>query len=83
MKNVMDLPAVRGKRLIADPWVPEFKVWHRQERKWAHRVMWNRYQRFTLMNTRVMIITGSSIVAHPNTVDAIGKTIVIQKEGQS
>lgn len=64
-----------GRAVHADPCIPEFKESHRQERKWAHRMMWRRYQRFTFKQARVVIIMDNVIIAHPNTVDLMMKSI--------
>lgn len=66
---------LNGRAIHADPCIPEFKESHRQERKWAHRVMWRRYQRFTVKQERVVIIMGDMIVTHPNTLELMKKII--------
>ena len=70
-------PSMSGVSVHADPSLPEFKETHRQERKWAHRVMWNRHQRFTVFQRLLVVKTGGKLFAHPNTVERLkGMTIV-------
>lgn len=56
-----------GIRVVADPAVPEFKESHRQERKWARRVMFERYRRFDIKYERVMFCYNGQTIVHPNT----------------
>lgn len=51
--------------------VPEFKESHRKERKWAHRLMFKRYQRFTYKYERVVISMGGELYVHPNTMKVL------------
>jgi hypothetical protein len=48
--------------------VPEFMEGHRQERKWAHRVMWQRSRRFNITMVRGALIgPNGTVFVHPNT----------------
>ncbi|MGK8471183.1 hypothetical protein ACRS34_09580 [Stutzerimonas stutzeri] len=60
-----------GTQVIESVFIPEFKEVHRQERKWAHRVMWNRNQRFKIKSERVVLLVGGVLHAHPNTAKII------------
>ncbi len=60
-----------GLQIRADKYIPETKEVHRQERKWAHRCMWKRYQRFTIKTTPLILRTANGLFAHPNTVELL------------
>lgn len=64
-----------GIEVKADPFLPEFIDLHKKERKWAHRVMWRRCQRFTITQRRLYIKVGSCLHAHPNTVELLKQQI--------
>lgn len=54
-------------RVFEDLCVPEFKEGHRQERKWVHRVMYQRYRRFNVTMVRCVICFKGAYFMHPNT----------------
>lgn len=60
-----------GLQIHADKYIPETKEVHRQERKWAHRCMWQRDQRFTIKTTPLLLRTANGLFAHPNTVERL------------
>jgi hypothetical protein len=64
-----------GMTVLADPHVPELVESHRQERKWAHRVMWQRGQRFKVTTCRMFLRMGSALIAHPNTVEMLNQQL--------
>lgn len=62
-------------RLQSDPCIPERQERHRQERKWAHRVMWRRGQRFKIETGPVIIVIAGTWYAHPSTIELLQKSI--------
>jgi hypothetical protein len=54
-------------RVVESLFVPEFIEGHRQERKWAHRVMWQRNRRFKITMVRGLLMVGGVAHMHPNT----------------
>lgn len=54
-------------RIVESKFIPEFQEGHRQERKWCHRVMWQRYRRFNITMTRCVVMVGGVAHVHPNT----------------
>lgn len=62
-------------QIIADKYIPEFedKIVRKQERKWARRIMYQRWRRFdcTVKRERVIICFGGVFYAHPNTIEVI------------
>lgn len=62
-----------GMTVHADPHVPELVESHRQERKWAHRVMWQRTRRFDVKTCRMFLRFGDRLIAHPNTVELLNR----------
>lgn len=51
--------------------LPEFQEGHRQERKWARRVMFDRYRRFDVRRDRVVYFHEGVMLCHPNTYELI------------
>ncbi|MFJ3685561.1 hypothetical protein [Pseudomonas sp. NPDC090208] len=68
-----------GMRVVAELAVPEFIESHRKERKWAHRVMWNRDQRFTITQHRVFMNVGGCLFAHPKTVALLNEQLAARE----
>lgn len=54
-------------KVVESLFVPEFMEGHRQERKWAHRVMWQRGRRFKITMVRGVLIFSGVVHMHPNT----------------
>ncbi|MBD8671573.1 hypothetical protein [Pseudomonas lurida] len=68
-------PIPPGVRIYADACIPERQERHRQERKWAHRVMWRRGQRFKIETGPVIIVIAGAWYAHPSTIELLQKNI--------
>lgn len=60
-----------GVRIHESGMVPEFAEGKKTERKWAHRVMYQRYRRFNVEKVRVVLSLKGELYAHPNTVSLI------------
>lgn len=58
---------INGMQVFELAALPEWRETHRQERKWAHRVMHNRDQRFKVKLERAILIINGSMHVHPNT----------------
>lgn len=67
MSGFSEAGALVGMKVMESESVPEFKESRGQERKWAHRVMWNRSQRFKIKRERMVIAFEGALIAHPNT----------------
>lgn len=62
-----------GIRVHESAMIPEFQESHRQERKWANRVKYQRYRRFDIEQGRVVISMNGELYCHPNTLSVILK----------
>lgn len=60
------IPIFGGIQVRSDPCVPELKVVHKQERKWARRLQHQRYRQFDVTYGPVIFYTGNMILVHPN-----------------
>lgn len=60
-----------GVPIIADKYIPFMKETHRQERKWARREMWKRYERFTIKQECVVMVFEGRMYANPKTIELI------------
>lgn len=69
----MDLRKFSGMQLIVDPCMPKTKEVHRQERKWAHRVMFERWRRFNVKHGPVVYFFEGKVVCHPSVVEMIAE----------
>lgn len=67
--------ALSGLQLIAVPYMEEKKVSHRQERKWARRVMYQRARRFDYTYADRVIRMGNQLCAHPAVIERINRAI--------
>lgn len=65
----------QGLQLIAMPEMPEKKIVHRQERKWARRVMYQRARRFDYTYADVVTRVGSQLFAHPAVIERIERAV--------
>ena len=62
---------LRGVAIYSNPAIPFMQESHRQERKWAHRKMHNRYQRFKIKQSCVVINFNGKLFANPKTLELI------------
>ena len=60
-----------GLQVTTDPLVSEFREVHRQERKWARRVMFERYRRFDIKYQPMILKAGDRVFMHPKTWEKI------------
>jgi len=51
--------------------IPFMKETHRQERKWAHRKMWKRNERFKIKKECVVMALNGAMYANPKTIELI------------
>lgn len=58
-------------QIKADACIPEFIEKRGNERKWAHRVMWQRGRRYKIIKERCVMCFQGVYFAHPNTVKLI------------
>lgn len=58
---------LRGVRVHQSESIPEFKDARGEERKWAHRVMFQRNRRFKVKKERVVLFLKGEMYCHPNT----------------
>lgn len=65
----------RGLPVVATLMVSEFCEGIGQERKWAHRVMWRRAQRYKVIRNRVFLNMNGVLYAHPNTVEYLKQDV--------
>lgn len=65
----------KGRPLTATLMVPEFTEVRSSERKWAHRVMWRRDQRYKVHRSRLFLDMNGVLFAHPNTVELVRQTV--------
>lgn len=63
--------ALKGVPVRAEIYLPEFKEGHKRERKWARRVMFERYRRFDVQKDRVVYFFDGTLLCHPNTYELI------------
>ena len=70
---------LKGMQITPSFALTETKEVHRQERKWAHRVMYRREQRFRITYGQVpsdrVIIAGDRVFAHPAMIGRIKEAI--------
>lgn len=62
---------LRGVEVREDKYLPEFKEAHRQERKWARRVRFERYRRFDVRQERVVFFFNGVMFVHPSTLKVL------------
>lgn len=60
-----------GVQVFSDPCIPKFKEVHRRERKWAHRLMWKRGQRFAVKTEPMVIWLSGNLYCHPENLDRL------------
>lgn len=63
--------ALKGIPVRTEIYFPEFKDGHKRERKWARRVMFERYRRFDVQKDRVVYFFDGALLCHPNTYELI------------
>lgn len=66
---------VHGMTVYSNPYMLERQESHRKERKWAHRRMWRKGQRFTIKMTPVVLVMNGALYAHPNTIELLKNSI--------
>lgn len=55
----------------SNAYIPFMQESHRQERKWAHRKMWKRYERFKIKQQCVVMVFEGVMYANPKTIELI------------
>ena len=66
---------LKGMPVMESPAIPEFKQVHKEDRKWARRVMWQRERRFNIKMERVVILLDGAMHMHPNTAKVLKEAI--------
>lgn len=66
---------LNGMQVFESASLPEWRETHRQERKWAARVMHNRNQRFKIKLERAVFIINGSMHVHPNTYEELKSAV--------
>lgn len=69
----MNFQQLSGLQVIVDPCMPQTKEVHRQERKWAHRVMHERSRRFKVKHDPVVYVFDCKVVCHPLVAEMIAE----------
>ena len=65
----------RGVPIFESEAIEHMRESHRQERKWAHRKMYKKWERFKITKSFVVISVGGALYANPKTVRAIEAAI--------
>lgn len=65
-------------KIIETDLLPEFVQVKKRQRKWAHRVMYQRYREFDYEDRRHMMRAGDQLFMHPNTAKALREQINAQ-----
>lgn len=70
---------INGFNICAAPYLTEMKEVHRKPRKWARRVMFQRYREYDIefseIPSRQVIKAGNALYMHPAMIDELSKQL--------